>query len=194
MMRKAKNEWLRKIIHLAAAVFPLLYQYVLNRAEMLLLCSILLVLLFLGEVLRTYTVYFKRLYLKTLGFLLREEEETTIINGATYLMGGISLSVLAFPAEVAVISMWVVILADTAAALVGTHWGRHRLGDKSYEGSAAFIVVSAGIMLAGGIPPLLAFSVALILGIVELIPGRFNDNLILPVVTGVVLTISENLI
>ncbi|HED10714.1 MAG TPA: hypothetical protein ENJ10_08490, partial [Caldithrix abyssi] len=150
MMRKAKNEWLRKIIHLAAAVFPLLYQYVLNRAEMLLLCSILLVLLFLGEVLRTYTVYFKRLYLKTLGFLLREEEETTIINGATYLMGGISLSVLAFPAEVAVISMWVVILADTAAALVGTHWGRHRLGDKSYEGSAAFIVVSAGIMLAGG--------------------------------------------
>jgi len=193
-MSKAQNEWMRKIIHLAAAIFPLLYQYVLDRAEMLFLCSVLLVLLFLGEILRTYTAYFKKLYIKTLGFLLREEEETTIINGATYLMAGLSLSVLAFPAETAIISMWVVILADTAAALVGTHWGRHRFGDKSFEGSSAFVLVSAGIMLALGISPLLAFSVAILLGIVELVPGRFNDNLILPVATGVLLTIGKNFI
>ncbi len=193
-MNRAPNEWMRKIIHLAAAIFPLLYQFALNRAEMLLLCALLLVLLFLGEVLRTYTVYFKRLYIRMLGFLLRKEEESTIINGATYLMGGLSLSVLAFPPEIAIISMWVVILADSAAALAGTHWGRHRLGQKSLEGSAAFFLVSVAIMMFFGTAPLPAFSVALVLTVVEMAPGRFNDNLILPMATGVLLTVGQNLI
>ncbi len=193
-MHRTSGEWMRKGIHLATALFPLLYQYVLNRTEMLLLCTLLLVLLFLGEVLRTYTVYFKRVYIKTLGFLLRKEEETTIINGATYLMGGLSLSVLAFPTEIAIISMWVVILADTAAALVGTEWGRHRLGQKSFEGTGAFIMVSMVIMLLFGIAPILALSVSFILALVELIPGRFNDNLILPMASGVLLTMGQNLI
>ncbi len=193
-MSNTRGEWIRKIIHLAMALFPLLYQYILNRSEMIFLCSVMLVLLFTGEVLRTYTAYFRKLYIKTLGFMLREEEETTIINGATFLMAGLSLSVIAFPASIAIISMWVVIVADSAAALVGTHWGRRRLGNKTLEGSTAFVLVSAGIMLLGATPPELALPVAVVLAIVELIPGRFNDNLILPVATGVLLTVGEHLI
>lgn len=86
----------------------------------------------------------------------------------------------------------VLALADAAAALVGTRWGRHRYfvnGDaRSLEGSAAFCAVAfaviAGTMLVHGADAARAFAVALavapVLTAVEAISTRGYDNLLLP--------------
>jgi dolichol kinase len=75
---------------------------------------------------------------------------------------------------------------------VGERYGKTRIGDKSLEGTTAFILASmtAGFFLTLiGIAPLPAVIVlgALIAAGVELIPLPINDNLVIPIVSGAVM-------
>ncbi len=186
-----RNEGLRKAIHLSASAVPLWYVCYTTRTEITELLLGISVLLLIGEVLRSYVPYFKKVYLKTLGPLLREKERHKPLNGATYLYLGMLISVVFFEKKVAVSAMWIVILADTAASLTGQRWGKTRLGTKSLEGSLAFMVTSAVIIYLTGWPFFLALGAGTLLTIVELMPGRMNDNVLIPVTAGVVLTLAK---
>ncbi|MGE5257767.1 MAG: hypothetical protein ACM3KE_13905 [Hyphomicrobiales bacterium] len=91
------------------------------------------------------------------------------------------------------VPMVILTFADSAAALVGQRFGRHRFaadgGAKSLEGSAAFFVTGisgayVGLRALGDTDPaataLLALLLGLLLTLVEAGAGRGIDNLLIP--------------
>lgn len=87
-------------------------------------------------------------------------------------------------AEVVTAALLCLALGDAAAALAGKAWGRHRLPGsvKSFEGSAACLLVCLACGLAAGLGVLPAAAAALAATAVELLPTTrfFNDNLWMP--------------
>ncbi|MEZ4682041.1 MAG: hypothetical protein R2932_48325 [Caldilineaceae bacterium] len=92
-----------------------------------------------------------------------------------------------------VLPLAVLTFADTAAALVGSHWGRHRYlvldGHKSWEGVLAFALVTSGTALVALrlLTPLtwptlllLTLTIAGVGALIEAISWRGLDNLLVP--------------
>jgi len=92
-----------------------------------------------------------------------------------------------------VVPLAILTVADSAAALVGTHWGRHHFaipdGRKSWEGVAAFagtalLITVGGLAWLTALPwPMLlvvAVAVAVMTTLVEAIAWHGHDNLLIP--------------
>ena len=92
------------------------------------------------------------------------------------------------------VPMAVLTFADSAAALVGQHCGRHRFqaggGTKTLEGSTAFFITAffsaqVGLQVFADRDPaailLLALLLALLLTLVEAVAGRGSDNFLIPI-------------
>ncbi len=177
----------RKIVHLATLVIPV--GYALTSQETVLLFVIPLFLCLLAvDVLRHFHPGMAALFKKYFfGRVLREEEKPTLM-GSTYFLFSTILAVLLFPKPVAVVSLLILILSDTAAALVGKGIGRVRIFGKTLEGSAAFFVTSLLIVwLYPGLDRFWGTLAALAGTLIELLPVRVNDNLSIPLVTGAVM-------
>lgn len=98
-------------------------------------------------------------------------------SSSWFLAGALAVS-LAAPAYF-VPSLLVLALADPAASVVGRLWGRHALGAGSWEGSAAFFVAAAGVLVPwAGLPGGLLVAGAATAA--EAAPWRIDDNLTTP--------------
>ena len=100
----------------------------------------------------------------------------------TWFLLGVFL-VLWFPGEiVAVASILVLAVADPAANTVGHFLGRRPLGKGTLEGSAAFFIPAAVVLI-----PLVglqaAVPVAAVVAAVEVLPIRLDDNATIPLAT-----------
>ena len=177
----------RKMVHLATLVIPI--GYALTSRETVLLFVIPLFWGLLSvDLLRHFhpgmASLFKRFFF---GRVLREEEEPTLM-GSTYFLFSSILAILLFPKPIAIASLLILTLSDTAAALVGKGIGRIHIFGKTLEGSAAFFLTS--LLIVWLYPNLNRFSGTLAaLGgtLIELIPIPLNDNLSSPLVTGVIM-------
>jgi len=86
------------------------------------------------------------------------------------------------------------IICDTAAAIIGKSFGKHFIKNKTFEGSAAFLL--SGFIVILLTPKItnaiseyyIGFLAILLTTLVELIPLRFDDNIIIPVFFGLVYT------
>ena len=75
-------------------------------------------------------------------------------------------------------------IGDAAAAAAGMRWGRHPLGSKSLEGSAAMLAVSFIIfMLSSHEPWHMALAIAAAAAAAEAVSPRGLDNLTVPVLS-----------
>jgi len=197
-------ELYRKLIHLVSTVVPVIYFFT-SRDYILALVGTGTLLMIILDLLKAYTVTFEKLYIRVFGSILRDEEKNfkrNLFTGGTYYALGIFLALLLFPKEVAILSILIMIWCDTTAALIGKKYGKHKMiGDKSLEGSLAFLIT--GILLvfilqyvfveyrfyyAGFVTVFLA-AVFEQIGFV-----RINDNLSLPVFSGIVFQILNNFI
>lgn len=93
----------------------------------------------------------RALYGRFFGKMLRDGENASgfHLSGAPYVLMAALAVVLIFPKWVAMISLSVMLVGDTAAALVGRKFGRRKIngGRKSVEGAAAFFVASAAVLV-----------------------------------------------
>jgi glycerol-3-phosphate acyltransferase PlsY len=111
--------------------------------------------------------------------------------GSTYFLFSTILTIILFPKSIAIASLLILILADTAAALVGKAIGKVPIHGKTLEGSMAFFLTSLLIVLI--YPSLNRFSgslAALGATLVELVPVEINDNLTIPLVAGAIMFFS----
>jgi len=123
------------------------------------------------------------------GRMLRKEPEPGqwIISGGPYVFAA-ALAVTVFaPASVAAAAMAVMLLGDTAAALAGRKWGRHKIvNGKSLEGCAVFLIAgtAGALILTGGAHPWMVFCGVLAGCLAELFEKqtRVDDNLAIPAV------------
>jgi len=199
-----KNELYRKLIHISSTVIPVLY-YFTSKELILGLVGTGTILMLLLDILKAYSYFFENLYRRGLNFILREEEKDfrkNLFTGGTYYAIGIFLSLLVFPKEVAIFSILIMVWCDTMAALFGKKFGvRKIVGNKTVIGSTAFFITGIVLVLfLHNIFPDYGFYktgfITVLFAMVFEQIGFFNvnDNLSLPLFSGVVFLILNNII
>jgi dolichol kinase len=180
----------RKIIHLSCAILPLLYYSFLIREQILVFCSIICILFLIAEFLRFKHGQSGRLFERIFFPLLREEEKSKHITGATYLFISATVTFFIFRKEIAVPAVLILTIADSFAAIVGKMTESVKFFDKSLAGSATFFIISLAILFLF-LPDLgwLALIVALLVTIIEALPVPINDNILISLSTGFILYI-----
>lgn len=135
-----QQECKRKSIHLSSLWIPLAL-VTLGRQDSLTLLLIVTPLVAMIDIGRHYIAPLGRLFGALFSGILRpHERDKKTLTGANYLLIGALGTVWLCDEAVAVATLLVLVVSDTAAALVGRAYGRHRVMDKSLEGSAAFFL------------------------------------------------------
>lgn len=141
------------------------------------------------ELLKWVSESFRNLFFSFFEFILRRHERKGAITGATYYIISTFLCIVLFDKHIAIVSIFFIVLGDTAAALVGKAWGRIKLiGSKSLEGSAACFIVCAVISVFW-IDPVVGLTGAFVATLAELLPLRLDDNLTVPLISGAVMQV-----
>ena len=181
-------ELLRKTTHLAGFFLPLIY-IVLDKSTMLLIGGCLVGIAVVVEFLKWVSKRFRDMFFRFFESILRKHERKGAITGATYYLVSTFLCIVFFDKNIAIVSIFFIVLGDTAAALVGRAWGRIKLiGDKSLEGSAACFVVCAVISLFW-LNPIIGIIGAFVATLAELLPLGVDDNLTVPIISGAVMQV-----
>jgi dolichol kinase len=204
-----KEEINRKLLHLIALLMPagifyLPYLFSLNYAVSVIILGILLVGSVIIEHLRFKNPAVQKLFYAVAGSMLREEEAKST-TGSTYVIGAALLCSLLFykQPQIAFMVLFMFILGDAVAAIVGMSIGRIKIGKKSLEGSLACFTMCMVLFFTvfpffpgilnqwgGKIPFMVAVGTSLAITVFELIPLRIskkliiNDNLAVPVIAG----------
>uniref|UniRef100_A0A7C3UVM9 Phosphatidate cytidylyltransferase n=1 Tax=candidate division WOR-3 bacterium TaxID=2052148 RepID=A0A7C3UVM9_UNCW3 len=187
----------RKLVHLLALLIPILY-YFLPRG-----LSIFLLLLATGifltvDFLRLHINFFKALFIIIFGSLLRRKEFHSL-TGGSYLMIAASLAIFIFEDRgVFMAAISFLAIGDTVAAIFGlTHGKTHLFGRKTLEGTiACFISCLAVVYILTKLPDLsflfwVGFWGAVTATLVEALPIEVNDNVVIPIASGIAMQISK---
>jgi HAD superfamily phosphoserine phosphatase-like hydrolase len=189
--RRGKPSWndvFRELIHASGVFIPVIAGVV---GVPLVAVSIILVL----------GVYATSEYLRTEGkkmplinFITRkaasQNELYQIVLAPVYFAIGILITLVIFPAPASSAAIAIFALGDSTASIFGRYLAKTPLpfnNDKSLEGSAAgfFFALLAGSFF---VSPLVALVGAAIAMFVEYLPLPINDNLLIPLITGLALT------
>ncbi|MDR1428710.1 MAG: phosphatidate cytidylyltransferase [Spirochaetaceae bacterium] len=190
MLKKIRTELIRKLIHLLIALSVPLVAF--NR--------ILTVGLLAGGTL-AYVVFelfrFNGIKIPVVSSLtamaMRKRDQGRFVLGPVTLGLGALLALLLFPPPAAATAIYALAFGDGLSSLAGRLWGRLRpsfLFGKSVEGSCvcfAAVLVSAYLVTRGIRPALIG---ALAAALVEALPLGDYDNLAIPLVTGLAVTLA----
>lgn len=188
----AKNEFIRKLIHISTVIIPLSYFYYLEKRQASILCIGIFLIFFFADLFRIFVTQMKQIYENILGKLLRLGETGKKLNGATLLFLGYALTTLIFEKEIAVISMMILALADSSAAIIGKSYGKKKIFNKTIEGTVAFFIVTflVSIFFYDNIGAIIL--AAILISVFELFSGKLNDNISIPIFSGIIFTLVKN--
>ena len=178
----------RKLYHLLGGVGLLSLYYILGRKQSLLFYAALFILILFIDGARLMIPAWNRFVFTRFGSFIRKNEEHKLTGTAPYVLG-IGLSLYAYALPVATAAICFLAFGDVAATAIGERFGKTKIGDKSLEGTLAFIVAAAlsGFLLSLTGVHLLTW--VMVLGVlvaagVELLTLPINDNLLIPLVAG----------
>lgn len=191
MNSKIKAEISRKSIHICSLLIPFGFRY-LTHNDRKLAFLIMIPLTFIAitiELLRLYNPKFKRGFFKAVGFMLREHEQNNF-SGATFLMVASVVCIAFFPVNITFVAISFLAIGDTLAAIIGINYGKRKLLNtkKSLEGSLACFISTFAFALFF-VHPVIAFWGALSTTVAEFYPSMLDDNIKIPLFSGVVMTI-----
>ncbi len=182
------NEFARKFIHISSLSIPVAIYFIESNVATVIVAFFAFTCLGI-DLLRVFSARFRRSFSEVFGELLREDEQSQRLTGATYLFLASLICVVCYSREVAALAVLFLILGDSAASLVGSHFGKTKIWkNKSLVGSLSCLL--ACVLVAFFIPILemrIAIAGALVATIVELVPGVINDNLAMPTISGLVM-------
>ena len=191
------KEFKRKGIHLIGLLIPICYYFFREEDKMIAVIILLslTVIYFSLELLRLTNKKAERYFLTHFSSFLRTHEKQKI-TGTGYYMFSALLSVAFLEKELAIVCLSFLILGDMFAAIIGKKFGRTKIiANKSLEGSlacfAACLII--GLFVAWLFPTHLTLQIiaigALTATIVELFSLGIDDNLTIPLISGLVMQI-----
>jgi dolichol kinase len=186
----SSSELKRKIVHNLSLVYLLMY-WVLPRWIAVGILTAALIVTGSVEFIRLRRPEVNAWFLKKFGGIHRESE-VLHPSGIYWTLLGAWLTMLIFTSRRIVIpALGFLVFGDTAAALGGQRWGEHpwkKNPRKTIEGSVCFAVAAIGWALL-----FVRWPVAILSGLfaawIESLSMPWNDNLWIPVLGGVVLSI-----
>jgi len=190
----------RKIMHTWPIIIPIAYRFVSKDTALMIMLPICVFYVFC-DIFRHFHEGFRQFFDRIItAHFLREHEKNGLI-GSSYFIFGALLAIILFPKPVTIASLYILIISDAMAAIVGTGWGKTRIFAKSLEGSIAFFVSGTIIVLLAlqdkplwgesAIHDHLGWGVLAVAGatVVELFPTGLDDNLTIPLVAGAIMMI-----
>lgn len=189
------GEFTRKIIHISSLIIPIGYYY-LSYATALWILIPFTAFAFIMDYGRHFIPPLNRFVNWAFGSILREHEKDNsrkLLSGGSYVLISACICIVAFPKVIAITAFSILIISDTASALFGRRFGKHRFLDKSLEGTIAFILSAWVVVLfspkvSGNLQEyLLGFTAAVIGGIFEAwsVSLKLDDNFSVPLSIGI---------
>ncbi len=211
-MPLSKQELNRKLFHLAALALPAVILYfpkwflLPEWISCLALAALSGVILGI-ELIRFKFPTFQALFHKLFRSMLRPGERVKLTGSTWYILGALTCSIVFYGApHISFMALFMFILGDATAAIVGLSIGGIKIGNKTLEGSlgcffacvltGAFIFPHVPLLLIewnGRIPLGLLITASLSMTVFELIPIKIdgyvnlNDNISVPVIGGMAL-------
>ncbi|ABV74015.1 DNA primase [Rickettsia canadensis str. McKiel] len=179
----------RKIFHLSAIIFPLLYLFIPRTAITLLLFIITVITLYL-DVSRHNNVRISEFVTRFFSKVIRPQENhsSCVLSGISFMMLGFFLTALLFPKNLVICSWLILIISDCLAALIGVKIGNSLSNGKSMAGSITFLVSAMFISIL--VYFYLGYNTSFFIIIISCIGAtvaefyskdlRINDNLSIP--------------
>lgn len=193
-----KHEIYRKLVHLFAIIIPVLYYFVV-KSDFISICILLPIALFcvIVDAARMENPELKNKFFKVFGMMLREHESKGL-TGASYLLTS-SIVVIALPIkEITFLAISYLVVGDTLASLVGLKFGKRRIVStmKTVEGLIASFI---GCTIWGLIFNLYFFEIglhqsiiifgAIVASITEVSNLHINDNISIPIISGLAMSL-----
>lgn len=170
------HELIRKATHTLLAVLLSFMGLMVPPTVMIFISVVLIVLFALG---------------RSLPYLRMFHTVSRASFGEFYFAFGVGVSAFLFLPEYKVawlVGMLVLAFADSLAALVGRRWGRHQYRFfeelRSIEGTVACACAVCGIFFLAGYSILACGVAGVLLAAVEAVAPRGSDNVLLPVIGG----------
>lgn len=192
------HEILRKTTHMCALIIPGgYYMLQLSRAQMLMIMIPVSTAMLLIDVARLRQWRFWTSFARRIGgSLIRHHEMQGDFTGASYILISVCLTVALFEKPIAIAALVFIIVGDTFAAIIGRRYGRHRFyRSKTIEGSLGCL---AGTLVSATLLPDINLAVAgtgaVTATIVEAFPMGVDDNISVPLVSGLAMTLMARLL
>lgn len=183
-----EDEIKRKVFHILTLIYVVAFWY-LPKTFVLTALFIAIIVVLIGEFIRSKNEKFNIFILKILGGVHRKSEEHKI-SGLPWTLSGAFLTIFLFEDKTFVLASFLYLaFGDAVAALCGKAFGKHKIyAGKSLEGSIAcfiacfivglFVLSSWQFALAG----------ALIAAFIETIPWPLSDNFWMQILNAGILT------
>jgi dolichol kinase len=188
MVGVPRDELKRKGVHLFSLIYAFGYWY-LSKITVVCGLAIAIVIVVLFECLRFKIIRLNN-FLKNNFKGFYRPEEVDKISGLAGTLSGALLAILIFSNRCMVFASFLYfIFGDSAAALVGKIFGRHKtFAGKSLEGSLACLVVCfiTGLFVFNW---QFALAGAIIAAIIEAVSWKINDNFWMQIINAGVLTL-----
>ena len=191
---------IRKFWHMGSGALGL-YLYLISGKSTLQWAIVTMIIAlagFLIEYLRFNFAWWKKMFLKLGAPFLRDSEKNSI-SGLPFYALGVSLSLFLFEKNIAILSILYLVFADPISSFVGIKLGKVKLvGGKSLEGTSAgfctcflLTAIYSFNWTLGSTNILLGFSIlgAIVGSLAELFSIYLDDNLTIPVISGLGLTL-----
>ena len=177
----------------AGIVFPVLYYFTPNKIIVEMLLLYLLGIMTTLEVMRYISPNLWRTIAEHSKGILKVRQG--MITGTTALLIANIIVIAFFKKQVAIVSLVYMLFGDTASAIIGTKYGKVKMGDKTLEGSLAFFITVMVIALLfsqwSGIRIHLIILIfgAIAATITEALPIEINDNLTVALAAAIIMQI-----
>ena len=181
------TELSRKTIHLLNILIPLIHIYIIkDKIDMLIFLSLMLIFCFFIEIFRSQNFFLSRFFKKYLYFMMRSNEKQGDITGATWVFAGSLITIILVPRPFCLVALFFLSLGDTFAAIVGMNYPFLKIGRKTLSGSFACFASCCiiGLMFSFGLDKSIIVFGALIATLTEFSSMSINDNLSIPIFSG----------
>lgn len=195
-------EIMRKGTHMGALIIPGCYfLFELSKVQMLWFMIPLALLIIFADVsrLRNYWFWKQDIVRKLLSPMVRSHEANGDFTGATYILMSFCLTIALYPKAVAITAICFIIVGDTFAALIGRKINSPKFyKNKSVAGSLGCLAGMAIVAIVvtkfvPGITLQVALWGALVGTIFEAFSFGIDDNVTVPILSGLFMTLFINI-
>jgi len=190
--RRSDMHLARKTWHMLGVLLMIAIHERVSREMAITLLLLTMLVFVVPDILRQYSTKLNEIFIGLFQSVIRENEVHKL-SGNSYLISGVLLLVLLFPAKIVTLTMFFLAFADPIASCVGIRYGKDKImGQKSLQGTVAAFVICTLITFiyirSYGLMTENILTVSIVAGLIgalsELLPiGKLDDNLTLPLMS-----------
>ena len=187
-----KNEIARKLLHLTALIIPVTYLKINNLFFVNSFISLLFLSIIFLELMKKNNTIIWKIFNSFFNPFIRKYEYKKPM-GSSYMIFSFFLIILFFNKIIVATSMFITILSDALAAIIGLRYGKLKtINNKTLEGSYAFLVSTIIILFIAttNISLYVIIIISIIITAIEAFTPMEYDNLTVPIFSAIILTLA----